>query len=190
MGCSVLPTKKQSTASTFNQIRCSSPVKKPDAEVALIKLSNGKLEELVELPGKLQALERLEPIGDHFGGLEAISVETLNHTNVAEAIIQVKRNLCGFIPSMIEIADEKCGTFFLNYGDIEVLCPPPKVKGELSNFNRNLFVFIPRKSQGKFPALCSPEKPPVQSQSVASSSEFNPQSNVNTDTTLKRKEKA
>ena len=83
------------------------------------------------LPLDYWCRKTFEAIGDHFEGLEAISVETLNHTNVAEAIIQVKRNLCGFIPSMIEIADEKCGTFFLNYGDIEVLCPPPKVKGDL-----------------------------------------------------------
>ncbi|TYK28792.1 pseudouridylate synthase 7-like protein isoform X1 [Cucumis melo var. makuwa] len=136
MGCSVLPTKKQGTALTFNQIRCSSPVKKPEAEVALIKLSNGKLEELIELPGNWQAFDywcrkTFEAIGDHFEGLEAISVETLNDTNVVEAKIQIKWNLCGFMPATIEIADENRGTFFLNYGDIEVLCPSPKVKGDL-----------------------------------------------------------
>ena len=35
------------------------------------------------------------------------------------------------MPTTIGIEYENCETFFLNYGDIEVLSPPSKVKGDL-----------------------------------------------------------
>ena len=50
-----------------------------------------------------------EVIGDHFGGLERIASETLNLTNCSEARIKVKKNVCGFMPSTIEIKELKRG---------------------------------------------------------------------------------
>lgn len=44
-----------------------------------------------------------EAIGAHFMGLESNAPETLNLINCTEAIIQVRRNLCGFMPSTIEL---------------------------------------------------------------------------------------
>lgn len=73
-----------------------------------------------------------EAIGAYFGGLEAILVETFNHTIVAEAKFQVKQNLCCFMQATIKIADENCQTFLLNYGDIEVFSPSSKVKGDFA----------------------------------------------------------
>lgn len=58
-------------------------------------------------------------------------METLKFLNVSEAKIQVKENLCGFIPAMIEINDEKKGSIFLNFGDISSITPPSKVGGDL-----------------------------------------------------------
>ena len=46
-----------------------------------------------------------EAIGAYFGGLEDIAAETLNLLNCSEAKIKVKRNLCGLMPSTIEIMD-------------------------------------------------------------------------------------
>lgn len=62
-----------------------------------------------------------EVIGDHFWGLERIASETLNLINYTEARIKVKKNLCGFMPSTIEIKDLKRGNTFLNFDDIEQL---------------------------------------------------------------------
>lgn len=83
------------------------------------------------LPLNYWSRRMFETIGAYFGGLESIAHETLNLLNVAEAKIQVKRNLCGFMPSTIEITDQNRGTKILNYGDIEVLDPPIKVKDAL-----------------------------------------------------------
>uniref|UniRef100_A0A9I9EFP3 Uncharacterized protein n=1 Tax=Cucumis melo TaxID=3656 RepID=A0A9I9EFP3_CUCME len=51
-------------------------------------------------------------------------MDTLNLTNYNEARIQVKQNLCGFVPSTIQITDPKKGNIFLNFGDFECLKPP------------------------------------------------------------------
>ena len=46
--------------------------------------------------------------------------------------IQVQKILCGFMPSNIEISQEKnIGNIFLNFGDIECLELPIKVQGAL-----------------------------------------------------------
>ena len=42
-------------------------------------------------------------IGDHFGGLLDVASETLNLINVNEARIQVKKNVCAFVPSTVEL---------------------------------------------------------------------------------------
>lgn len=65
-----------------------------------------------------------EAIGAYFMGLESNASETLNLINCTEAIIQVRRNLCGFMPSTIEIEDSAQGNFLLHLGDIEVSKPP------------------------------------------------------------------
>lgn len=83
------------------------------------------------LPLDYWCRQTFEAIGAYFGGLEAIATDTLNLLNVFEAKIQVKKNLCGFIPSTIEISDKKRGSTFLNFGDIESIEPPGKVKDEL-----------------------------------------------------------
>lgn len=62
-------------------------------------------------------------IGEYFGELEEIAKETLNLQNCSKALIRVKRNLCGFIPSTIEIIDVNRGKIFLNFGDIEIMDP-------------------------------------------------------------------
>ena len=54
-----------------------------------------------------------EAIKDHFEELEEIATETLNFTDCSEAHIKVKKNQCGFVPSTIEISDQKRGKIFL-----------------------------------------------------------------------------
>ena len=82
-------------------------------------------------------------IGDHFGGLLDIASETLNLINVSEAQIQVKKNLCGFVPSTIEITDLKRGNIHLHFGDFEFLNPhnPLKAPNLRDNFNNSLDCF-------------------------------------------------
>ena len=65
-----------------------------------------------------------EAVGDHFGGLTEIAIETINFTNCNEAHIKVKKNQCGFVPSTIEISNQKRGNIFLHFGDFEFLSPP------------------------------------------------------------------
>ena len=48
----------------------------------------------------------------------------MNLTNCSAARIQVKKNLCGFVPSTIEITDLKRGNIYLHFGDFEFLNPP------------------------------------------------------------------
>lgn len=47
----------------------------------------------------------------------------LNLTNCSEARIQVKRNLCGFMPTTIKTIDFNRGDIFFNFGDIELMDP-------------------------------------------------------------------
>lgn len=54
---------------------------------------------------------------------KGIAKETLNLLNCSEAKIQVRNNLFGFMPSTIEIKDEKRGNIFLTFGDIESKAP-------------------------------------------------------------------
>lgn len=59
--------------------------------------------------------QTFEAIEAYSRGLEGIALETLNLPNVSKAKIQVKKNLCGFLPSSsIEITDTKRGNTFLN----------------------------------------------------------------------------
>ena len=83
------------------------------------------------LPLDYWCRQTFEAIGAHYGGLENIASGTLNLLNCSEAKIQVKKNLCGFMPSTIEIKDGKQGNIFLNFGDIEIIDPLSKVKGAL-----------------------------------------------------------
>ena len=69
-------------------------------------------------------------IGEYWG-LENVATETLNQTNWSELRIQVKQNLCGFIPAIIVITDFNRGNIFLNFGDIESLDSPSILKGGL-----------------------------------------------------------
>ena len=90
------------------------------------------------------SLQTFEAIGSYFGGLESIATETLNLLIVAEKI-QVKRNLCGFMPATIEISDEHRGNIFLNFGDLVSLDPPTKVIGcsvYQKFFQSNWFTFF------------------------------------------------
>lgn len=84
-----------------------------------------------------------EAIGAYFRGLEDIAMETLNLLNCSVAKIQVKKNLCGFMPSTIEIIDVNRTNIFLNFGDIEALEAPKISNGELliKNFY-NLFDLV------------------------------------------------
>lgn len=70
-------------------------------------------------------------IGAFFEGLESIATNTLNLFHGSEAKVQVKRNLCGYIPSTTEIIDVNCGNNFLNFRDIEAIDPSKVVKGKL-----------------------------------------------------------
>ena len=76
----------------------------------------------------------MEAIGAHFGGSENVATETINFLNVSEAKIQVKENLCRFIPATIEIIDDQRGNIFLNFGDISSIIPPSKVHGDLFTY--------------------------------------------------------
>ena len=90
------------------------------------------------LPLDFWQTSTLGAIGDQFGGLIDIATETLNLTNCSETRILVKKNICGFVPSTIEISDHKRGSISLRYGDIEFLSPPnsslaPNLQGNFSN---------------------------------------------------------
>lgn len=125
---------------------------------ALIRIDQGRIEDLIEAPGKwfnyrkfhllfekwnpllhgrpsvLRSFggwiaiknltleycsrETLEAIGQHFGGLEEISIDTLNLLDVSEAKIKVRKNVCGFIPATININNEFRGSIHLLFGDI------------------------------------------------------------------------
>ncbi|TYJ98681.1 protein CHROMATIN REMODELING 20 isoform X4 [Cucumis melo var. makuwa] len=140
---------------SHDSVQILPPILSHPAENALIRLSYGILEELTERPGKWQAFGNFhlkfekwnkmkhnhpnvvcgywgwismrnlpldywcrkifEATGAYFGGLEAILVETLNHTKDEEG-------------EALEINSE--WVF-------------PKEAGELSNFTRNPFAFIP-----------------------------------------------
>lgn len=50
----------------------------------------------------------------------------------------MKRNLCGFVPSTIEIIDVNRGKIFLNFGDIEIMDPRNITSLCLSNFTNLL----------------------------------------------------
>ncbi|KAA0036017.1 hypothetical protein E6C27_scaffold112G00020 [Cucumis melo var. makuwa] len=92
-----------------------------------------------------------EVIGDHFGGLTDIASETLNLTNISEAQIQVKKKLCGFVPSTIEITNLKRENIYLHFRDFEFLNPTdidpssfPSARNQcLQFFPETLFGFIP-----------------------------------------------
>ena len=58
-----------------------------------------------DLPLDLWQRSIFEAICDHCGGIIDIASETLNLTNCSEARILVKKNICGFVPSTIEISD-------------------------------------------------------------------------------------
>ena len=80
---------------------------------------------------------------DHFGELESIAMDTLNLTNYSQIRIQVKQNLCGSVPSTIEITDLKRGNIFLNFGDFKCLNPPvPTVGTIMVNDFRNSIDFL------------------------------------------------
>ena len=53
------------------------------------------------LPLDLWCRNIFEAIGDNFGGLIEIGIETLNFTNCSDAHIQVKKNQCGFDQNFI-----------------------------------------------------------------------------------------
>ncbi|TYJ98837.1 putative 3,4-dihydroxy-2-butanone kinase isoform X5 [Cucumis melo var. makuwa] len=95
----------------------------------LVQKGYGGWLKIKNLPLDYWCRSTLEVIGDHFRGLTDIAFETLNLTNVSEARIQVKKNLCGFVPSTIEITDLKCRNIYLHFGDFEFLNPtgPSKV---------------------------------------------------------------
>ena len=69
-----------------------------------------------------------EVIEDLFGGLLDIASETLNLISVSEVRIQVKKNLCGFVQSTIEITNLKRGNIYLHFGDFEFLNPTSPLK--------------------------------------------------------------
>ena len=76
------------------------------------------------LPLNLWRRNIFEVIGAYFGGLESIALEILNLIKCSKARIEVRKNLCGFLPAPIEIKRETRGNFFLNFGDFEPLEVP------------------------------------------------------------------
>ncbi|KAA0047189.1 hypothetical protein E5676_scaffold1280G00090 [Cucumis melo var. makuwa] len=110
-------------------------------ENALINLDEGSIKDLICNEGKWQVLGsfylKFEKWDKHkysrpltmkgYGGW--LKIKNLLWITGAgepssEARIQVKHNLCGFVPSTIEIIDPKRGNIFLNFGDFEFLNPP------------------------------------------------------------------
>lgn len=61
------------------------------------------------LPLEYWCKDTFEAIGNHFGGLVRISFNTLNLINLFEARIQVRQNLCGFMPASLEIKNNLSG---------------------------------------------------------------------------------
>lgn len=82
------------------------------------------------LPLEYWSKDTFEAIGLHFGGLEEISIETLNLPNVSEARIKVCKNVNGFIPTTIEIKNESRGSIHLHFGDIAPMEVPRFVQKE------------------------------------------------------------
>lgn len=82
------------------------------------------------LPLDYWCKQTFEVIRAYFGDLEDIASETLKLLNVLAAKIKVKTNLYGFMPSTIEISDDKHGIIYY-FGDFISLEPPAKVKEEL-----------------------------------------------------------
>lgn len=91
----------------------------------------GGLPKINDLPLDYWRRRTFEVIGDHFEGLESITSETINLLNCREARIKVKRNLCGYIPSTIEIKNPRRGNIFLHFGDKEQMNPPKYIKKNL-----------------------------------------------------------
>ena len=50
------------------------------------------------LPLNLWRKDVFKAIGEYFGGLEEIALDTLNLIDCSKAKIQVRKNLCGFLP--------------------------------------------------------------------------------------------
>ena len=69
-------------------------------------------------------MKTFEVIEDHFEGMEDIAIESLNLINYSEAWIQVKHNLCDFMPTTIEITNFNRGNTFLNFCNIEPMDSP------------------------------------------------------------------
>lgn len=63
-----------------------------------------------------------EAVGKHFESLVSITTQILNLLDCTRACIQVKRNLCGFVPACIEVKDAKNGVF-LKFGYASSLVP-------------------------------------------------------------------
>ena len=78
--------------------------------------------------------------GGYFGGLESMSLETMNRINCSEAKIKVRRNLCGFLLATVELLDAFKGNIFLNFGDIKALEAPKAIEEALfiSFFNNSI----------------------------------------------------
>ena len=80
----------------------------------------GGLISIKNLPLDYWNIQTFETFGVYFWGLLDISLEILNFVNVSEAKIQVK---------------EKRGNIFLNFGDISVVNPPSKIKGDVFSYD-------------------------------------------------------
>ena len=85
--------------------------KKIDGHPNVLKGYGGWIS-IENLPLDYWSRQTFEAIGSYFGRLVSIANETLNLINVAEEKIEVRRNLCGFMPSTIETLDENRGNIF------------------------------------------------------------------------------
>lgn len=66
---------------------------------------------LYDLPLKHSTKQSFEVSGTYLGGLEEVSLKTLNLIDCLEVLLQVKDNLCDFFPASIEIKDPRLGSF-------------------------------------------------------------------------------
>lgn len=72
---------------------------------------NGRWIKFKNLPFKFWKKNSFEAIGRYNRGLVSISSKTLNMLDISKAIIQVKKNLCGFLPSSVVVNDPRLGSF-------------------------------------------------------------------------------
>lgn len=85
------------------------------------------------IPLHLWNMKTFTQVGDVCGGFVDVSKNSTRKLDLYEAVIKVKDNFCGFIPTTVRIADDKGGQFSIRIVTPEkgkwLVCRNPKVHG-------------------------------------------------------------